>query len=483
MPSTAIDACEDYTISGQICAVAQSLGEFPALHCVLLLSRIGSSTLLCRCDNQVKTRELFSSRFATTLTMVGVAVGLGNVWRFPYMMGRYGGSAFLIVYLIFVLVFAIPAVTAEWSLGRYTRHGPLGAMQRAFGPFGKWIGCLLVLTVLIANSYYVVIVGNVAFSAAFAIITGFTAESIPFYAADLGNGAVQSAVALLMIVAAMWIIHRGVANGIERISKLFVPFFGIMIVTLIVMALKLPGATMHLKAFLAPDFSQLTATSLFAALGQAFFSLSLGGTFYLIYGSYLRDDENIPQTAIATGIGDAGAALLASLFIVPAVLALGLNMQAGPLLIFETLPRMFAAIPAGRFVGAAFLIGLWMMAFLSTVAAFQVIVAAMTDSFGFSRGKAVLIVGSVEAVLMLPSALKPDIIGTLDLVFGSGMQMLGSALAIIGLAWGCDRAVAATELFGGRTDGFRSVYLLWLRWAVPATLGVMLVLYVADSLG
>ena len=414
--------------------------------------------------------------------MIGVAVGLGNVWRFPYMMGQYGGSAFLVVYVVFVLIFAIPAVTAEWSLGRYTRHGPIGAMQRAFGPFGKWLGYLLVLTVLIANSYYVVIVGNVAFSAFFAVSTGFTADSIPSYMAGLDNGVLQATVAALVIGAALWVVHRGIGKGIERVSKLFVPVFGIIIITLIILALRLPGATAALKEFLAPDFSQLTPTSLFAALGQAFFSLSLGGTFYLVYGSYLRDRENIPRTAIATGIGDASAALLASLFIVPAVLALGLNMQAGPLLIFETLPRMFAAIPAGRFIGTAFLIGLWMMAFLSTVAAFQVIVAAMTDSFKFSRTKAALVVGGVEALLMLPSALNPDIIGTLDLIFGSGMQMLGSGLTIVALFWGCDKAVAVTQIFGGRTDGIRRLYLVWLKWAVPATLAVMLLLYVADSI-
>jgi NSS family neurotransmitter:Na+ symporter len=431
----------------------------------------------------LKTRELFSSRIATILTMIGVAVGLGNVWRFPYMMGQYGGSAFLVVYLVFVLVFAIPAVTAEWSLGRYTRHGPIGAMEKAFGPSGRLIGYVLVLTVLIANSYYVVIVGNVAFSAVFSTLTGFSADTIPLYEARLGNGVLQAGVAFLVIVAAIWVIHRGIGKGIERVSKLFVPLFGVMIITLIVMALRLPGATTALQEFLAPDFSQLTATSIFAALGQAFFSLSLGGTFYLIYGSYLRDDENLPRTAIATGIGDVGAALLASLFIVPTVLALGLNMQAGPSLIFETLPRMFSEIPAGRIIGTAFLIGLWMMAFLSTVAAFQVIVAALTDSFKLSLTKAGLIVGGVEAVLMLPSALNPQIIGTLDLIFGSGMQMLGSGLTIIALFWGCDKAVAALQIFGGKTDGVRSIYLLWLRWVVPSTLGIMLLLYIANSIG
>ena len=414
--------------------------------------------------------------------MIGVAVGLGNVWRFPYMMGQYGGSAFLVVYIVFVLIFAIPAVTAEWSLGRYARHGPIGAMQRAFGPFGRWIGFLLVSTVFIANSYYVVIVGNVAFSAFFAVSSGFTPATIPYYEAELGNGVLQASVSLLVIVAALWVIHRGISKGIERTSKLFVPLFGVMIITLIIMALRLPGATAALAEFLRPDFSQLTPTSLFAALGQAFFSLSLGGTFYLVYGSYLRDDADIPRTAIATGFGDAGAALLAALFIVPTVLALGLNMQAGPMLIFETLPRMFSEIPAGRFIGAAFLIGLWMMAFLSTVAAFQVIVAALTDSFKVSLGKAILIVGICEALLMLPSALNPEIIGTLDLIFGSGMQMLGSAIAMIALFWGCDKAVAASQIFGGRTDGIRQLYLAWLRWVVPAILGIMLVLYVTDSI-
>ncbi len=390
---------------------------------------------------------------------------------------------FLFVYLFFVLIFAIPAITAEWSLGRYTRHGPVGALEKAFGPYGRWIGYVLVTTVLIANSYYVVIVGNVAFSAGFAVFKGFSPETIPQYDNSLGNGPLQAFIAFLVLVAGLWVIHRGITRGIERISKLFVPFFGIVIITLIIMALNLPGATDHLRAFLSPDFSQLTATSLFAALGQAFFSLSLGGTFYLIYGSYLREDENIPKTAIATGVGDAGAALLASLFIVPAVLALGLDMQAGPLLIFETLPRMFSEIPAGRFIGIAFLIGLWMMAFLSTIAALQVIVAALTDSFNFSITKAVFIVGAADAILMLPSALNPSIIGTLDLIFGSGMQMLGSGVTIIALFWGCDKAVAATQIFGGRTDGIRATYLLWLKWAVPGTLAVMLLLYIADSTG
>ena len=426
-------------------------------------------------------REVFSSRFATILTMIGVAVGLGNVWRFPYMMGQYGGSAFLVVYLVFVLAFAIPATSAEWALGRYTRHGPLGAFEKAFGKTGRWIGFMLLATVLIANSYYVVVVANVAFTAGFGLLHGFSDTSIPRYEAGLANSALQAGIGLLVIAAAVWVLYRGLVQGIERISRLFVPVFGVVIIGLIVLAFRMPGAVPALAEFLRPDFSELTGTSVFAAMGQAFFSLSLGGTFYLIYGSYLRDDTNIPMTAVSTGLGDASAALLAALFIVPTTLVLGLDMKSGPLLIFETLPRMFAEIPAGRLLGSAFLIALWMMAFLSSLAAFQVIVGALTDSFGLSRGKAALLVGVADALLMLPSAIWPSIIGTLDLIFGSGMQVLGSGLTIIALFWGCGKFVAAAQIFGGRRSAARIVYLNWLRLAVPAALAIVLALYIMEA--
>ena len=428
-------------------------------------------------------REQFSSRLTTVLTMVGVAVGLGNVWRFPYMMGQHGGSAFLVLYLGFVAVFAVPAVTAEWALGRHTRRGPMGAFEQALGPRGRWIGYLLVATVLIANSYYLVIVANVAYSAGFGLVRGFTPDVLPNFAAGLASGPVQVAIGLLIAGAAALVLGRGLVGGIERMSKLFVPLFGAVMVVLIILVLRLPGAPAALSAYMAPDFSQLTATSVFAALGQAFFSLSLGGTFYLIYGSYLRDGQRIPRAAVATGLGDAGAAVLAALFVVPAVLALGGDMQAGPLLIFETLPAAFGELPAGRWMGTAFLLGLWMMAFLSSLAAFQVGVAALTDRFGWRRGRASVVVVGAVAALMVPWALEPGLIGTLDLVFGSGMQVVGSGLTIAALLWGCGRLVAAEQIFAGRQDGWRGSYLWWLRWAVPAVLVVVLVLYVVDSVG
>jgi len=424
-------------------------------------------------------RELFSSRLTTVLTMVGVAVGLGNVWRFPYMMGSYGGSAFLFVYLGCVLLFALPALMGEWALGRATRRGPLGAFTAALGTKGRAIGIVLLLTVLIANSYYLVVVSNVAYTAAFSILHGFhNSSAIAAYQRGLDSGPLQATIGVAIIATAMVVLYLGLHRGIERISKLFVPFFGIVVLYLIVSSLSLPGAAVALRTFLRPDFSALTSTNVFAAMGQAFFSLSLGGTFYLIYGSYLRTDEPIRSSAAFTAMGDVGAALLAALFIVPATLALGLDLETGPRLIFVSLPELFSRIPLGRFSGTVFLIALGMMAYLSSIAAFQVLVGAGVDGFRWSIKRTLLVLGPLEAALMIPTALRPEFIGPLDLIFGSGMQVVGSGLALIALAWGLGKAATIAQVFGEDHGAQARIFVAWIRRVVPAVLLGVLTLYV-----
>ena len=414
--------------------------------------------------------------------MVGVAVGLGNVWRFPYMMGRFGGSAFLFVYLFFVLAFAIPALMGEWALGRATRSGPIGAFKAAFGPAGRWIGVILLITVLIANSYYVVVVANVVYTAGFSLVSGFSIGSLDAFEDGLNHPILQAVLSLGLIGSALIVLYKGLNRGIERISILFVPFFGIVVTYLIVRSLALPGAIDQLILFLKPDFASLTSTSVFAAMGQAFFSLSLGGTFYLIYGSYLREQERIPTMASLTALGDVSGALLAALFIVPTVLVFGLDLETGPRLIFVTLPRLFMEIPAGRVLGTLFLVALGMMAYLSSIAAFQVLMGALRDDFGLTVKKSLILIGVAESVLMLPSAIRPELIGVLDLIFGSGMQVLGSGLALIALAWGMRKRLALHQVFG-RSEGFvPAVYFHWIRWVVPAILAVVMVLSIAESL-
>ncbi len=411
--------------------------------------------------------------------MIGVSVGLGNVWRFPYMMGKYGGSAFLIMYLIFTVLFAIPALMAEWALGRETRKGPIGAFSAAFGSgLGKPIGYLLILTVLVADSYYLVVIANVIFTTYFSIAHGFTETSMGLFQTQLGNGVLQYVIAVATLVACLVVIYRGLNKGIESVSKIFVPFFGVVIIYLVINAFLLEGAPEKFAAFLNPDFSVIKAEQVFAALGQTFFSLGLGGTFLVIYGSYMQREQNLPRAAIATAFGDVGAAVLASLFIVPTVLVFGLDMSQGPTLIFSTLPELFNVMPAGRLLGSAFLLSLCMVAFLSAVAALEVAVGGLTDILKTSRTKIILALGGLELMLMLPSALYPNLIGILDLVFGSGMQVFGSALAVLGVVWGLGKIKTLNQIFGGAKENLSNIYFVWIRWVVPVSLLFILISYI-----
>ena len=429
--------------------------------------------------------DRFSGRMTAWLSMVGVAVGLGNVWRFPYMMGLHGGSAFLLIYAALTVAIAMPVLAAEWALGRALRMGPVPVFRRVLGSrIGVLIGAVLIVSMVIADSYYMVVVGNIAYTAVFGLTQGFAAETARRYQAGLADGALQYALALAVLLGVVWVMARGVREGIERVSNWFVPAFGVVVVYLVASALMLEGAAAQLVEFLKPDFSALSARDVFAAMGQAVFSLSVGGTIMVVYGSYLADDIPILGTAFGTAMGDMGAALLAALFIVPSVLHFGIDMTLGPGLVFSTLPKLFAAMPGGRWLGSAFLLAFLLMAFLSALAALEVGLVGLRElSTGrLSRRQIAWILFAVEALLMLPSAFRPSIIANLDLWFGSGMQTLGALAAVIGLAWGLNRREAVWQLFRGH-DGRRvRAFYHWLRWGVPAALAIIAALYVIDNL-
>ncbi|MCZ6716170.1 MAG: sodium-dependent transporter, partial [Gammaproteobacteria bacterium] len=176
----------------------------------------------------------FSGRLTTILTMVGVAIGLGNVWRFPYMMGKYGGSAFLLMYLVFAILIAVPAMSAEWALGRATRQGPIGAMAVAFGDrVGRPIGIALLAGILIADSYYIVVIANVAWTGGFSLLKGFSPETMGSYQASLSNGVLQYSISIVIAAAALFVVHKGLNRGIELVSRLFVPLFALVMFYLV----------------------------------------------------------------------------------------------------------------------------------------------------------------------------------------------------------------------------------------------------------
>ncbi len=415
--------------------------------------------------------------------MAGFAIGLGNVWRFPYMLGQNGGGAFLLVYILFMLLLAIPAMTSEWILGRHTREGTVGAFRQVFGSrWGMAVGYAILFAVFVALSYYALVVAQVIYSAYFALAVGYNDNTLAQYSARVNDPIIMFGVGALTVIVAAGIIIRGLKRGIEAASKLLVPVFALIAIYLVVVALRQPGAVSALTDYLSPDFSRIDSGVLFAAMGQACFTLGLSGSIGIAYGAYLRDQEKLLPTAAATAGMDTGAALLASLFVIPAVLVFGLDMAGGPGLLFDTLPRLFAVMPGGRGLAAAFLAAWSFVCLLSIMAPLEAIVKGLEKSPGIRLGRrSIIIVISVALILvMAPIAYHPEWIGPLDLIFGSGMFMLGALLAVIGAAWGLQRQVLKLQLGHSRLVGG---LIMWMRWVVPLALSAILIGHIVSAIG
>jgi neurotransmitter:Na+ symporter, NSS family len=424
-------------------------------------------------------RESFASRLGLVATMIGVAVGLGNVWRFPYMVGKFGGASFVLVYALAVALIGVPALMAEWALGRRARRGPVGAFARAGLPGGRALGWFLFAVVVAATAYYVDALGWVLFyglgEVARAVRFPWPSAAIlpPETGLDLRSFALQIGATATVILACVAVLLRGLRAGIERASKVIMPLLFASLFVLIARALTLPGAGAGLHWFILKfEPGALTPGVVLAALGQAVFSLSLGGTFMVIYGSYLDAGTPLARDAFLTAGGDLAAGLLAGIAILPAVFAFGLEPASGPGLIFATLPRVFAALPAGWIFGSIFFFSLFGAAYLSAVAAFEVLVAGLTDNTRLPRRRAVWLMAAVVFVLALPPMINLRVFVPWDLTFGSGMQTLGSLLAVVAVGWSLERGAALAELAGDGGRPPRRIVLLyyWLRFVIPGAI-------------
>ena len=423
------------------------------------------------------TRETFATRFGVLMSMIGVAVGLGNVWRFPYMVGKFGGAAFVLFYLLVVAVIGVPALMAEWVLGRHTRRGPVGAFAHVGVPFGRQLGWLFFCGVTAATAYYVNVIGWVAFHglAAAAAPLGASVDAGVVLPPDRGFAAgsflLQATCTTAIIAGCAAVLLRGLRSGIERVSVLIVPMLLIVLLVLIARAVTLPGAAEGLRWYaLKLSLADLRPGVMLAALGQAVFSLALGGTYMVIYGSYLQANQDLRPNAALTAAGDTAVGLLAGLAIFPAVFALGLEPSSGPGLIFSTLPGVFAALPAGWAFALLFFAGLAAAAYLSAVAAFEVLVAGLTDNTKLSRRRAVLLVCGLVFLLALPPMINMRVFVPWDLTFGSGMQTLGALFAVVTVGWALKRAEVLGEL--AADGGSRSVTWLywWIRYVIPGAI-------------
>lgn len=423
-------------------------------------------------------RETFASRFGTLVTIIGVAIGLGNVWRFPYMVGKFGGAAFVLFYTFVSVVIGVPALMAEFALGRYSRRGPVGAFAAAGIPYGREVGWFFFIVVMAATGYYTAVIGWVLYYAfgqlaasvhvaidASAVLppdTGFNAKSLVLQLICTG----------IVILTVAVVVSRGLRAGIERASKVLLPMLMVVILILMARSLTLPGAMRGVQWYILKfRFADLTPTVMVAAIGHAIFSLSLGGTFMVVYGSYLRDDESLARPAIWTVIGDTGSALLCGFAVIPAVFALGLEPTSGPGLIFATLPKVFAAVPFGALFGCLFFVGLFGAGYLSDIGAFEVLVAGITDNTALDRKRAVWVVAAAVFLLSIPPTINNRIFVPWDLTFGSGMQTLGSLVAALAVGWCIARSAALRQL-GERGEKLAPTWLYyWIRFGIPAVIG------------
>lgn len=424
-----------------------------------------------------ETRETFASRFGGLMTIVGVSVGLGHVWRFPYMVGKFGGAAFVLFYTLVSVVIGVPALMAEFALGRYARRGPVGAFQRGGLPFGRYVGWFFFFVVTAATGYYSAVIGWVLYytvgQAAIAAQLPFNAAAIlpPDHGFLLESFLLQLACTGIVLLACAGVLLKGVRKGIEVVSTIVLPAMTIVTILVMVRSLTLPGAMAGVRWYLLEfRFADLTANVMAAAIGHAIFALSLGGTFMVVYGSYLHADEQLARPAVWTVIGDTGSSLVAGLAVIPAVFAFKIAPAAGPGLIFDTLPRVFAAMPAGWVFGSLFFLSLLGAGYLSDIGAVEVLVAGLTDNTGITRTRAVWVMCAACFVLAIPPSINNGIFVPWDLTFGSGMQTLGSLLAVVTVGWCLDRAAALKELFGAGEQPVPVWVFHWIRFGIPVVI-------------
>ncbi len=433
-------------------------------------------------SGQASGRPKFTTGFGVLMALIGVAVGLGNVWRFPYMAAAFGGGAFLLLYLVILGAFGIPALLAELTLGRLTRRGPVGAFTSIGMPAGKLAGWALFITIAMAASYYTVIVGWVL-RYFFISLSGRIAriDASSFFDNLLGGFLGQFLMTAIVLGLVAVVLMMGIRKGVERISTVGMPLLFILLILLIGRSVTLPGAGEGLRYYLLPDFSKLDFSVASAALGQVFFSIGLGGTFMLTYASYLPDSTNLKMTGLSVGIGETLAAILAGFVIIPAAFALGLELNSGPSLTFITVPSIFAQIPAGALFATLFFGLLFFAAFLSDVAAIEVLVAGVVDELGWERNKSIMMFCGAVLLLGIVPMLSLDYILKSDLFWGSTMQPVGSVIALLALAWVVGLGKALEEV--NRGNAGRPVGRLWFYWikyVVPLGIGLILALGLRD---
>ena len=442
-------------------------------------------------------RGNFGSKIGAVLASAGSAVGLGNIWRFPYEAGNHGGAAFILIYLACVFVLGMPIMIAEFTVGRRSKASTGKAYSvLAPGTQWKWLGFLGVLSGLLILGYYSVVAGWTLEYILASVTNGF-ANKGPEQFVDMVQSFSQDPVRPLVWMLAFlgfthFIVVKGVKDGIEKSSKIFMPVLFVLIVVLAVCSISLPGASKGLEFLLKPDFSKVNADVFLGAMGQAFFSLSLGMGCLSTYASYFADDTKLGKSAMSVGVIDTFVAILAGLIIFPAAFSVGIQPDAGPSLIFITLPNVFqqafGAVPfLATLFSLMFYILLALAALTSTISMHEVVTAYLNEQFGWKRSRAAYLVTGFCAITGVLSSLSLGVWDTtffnlsffdlLDFATAKLMLPLGGLLVAVFVGWYLKRSISLGELtnYGKEKAPYFSVYMFILRYVAPIAIGMIFI--------
>ena len=367
-------------------------------------------------------REVWNSKIGFLLAATGSAMGLGNVWRFPYITGANGGAAFVLIYFIIVFSIGVPVMLAEFAVGRSSKLNAVGAFKKLKG--GKWpvVGWIGIIAGFIILSYYSVIAGWTIkyFISSFTGLISPNVNTTTYFNQFTSNGLQNIFFQAIFILITIYVVYLGVEKGIETWSKILMPILILILLLLVIRGVSLPGAPDGIRFYLNPNFSEVTGRTILAALGQAFFSLSLGMGAMITYGSYIPKEISLPKSAFIVTFLDMLLALLAGFVIFPTAFTFGIEPGAGTGLIFITLPSIFALMPFGQIWSALFFLLLFIAALTSAIGLLEVSVVYVKDERNWSRKKAALALGTMAFIIGVPSALSN---GTISLNL-FGMQFL-----------------------------------------------------------
>ncbi|HPJ60311.1 MAG TPA: sodium-dependent transporter [Bacteroidales bacterium] len=436
-------------------------------------------------------RDYFSGRFAVVAAVTGSAIGLGNIWRFPYVAGENGGGAFLLIYLVCVLAIGVPVMTSEFVIGRLAQRNPYGAFKK-LAPGKPWflIGLMGVAAAFMILSFYTTVAGW-TLEYLYQSVTGNLVgkndvELTAMYDNFLGSSFRPLLWFLIFMGMTGYIIISGVREGIEKYTKVMMPFLFVLLILLCVRSLTLPGAGAGLKFLFHPDLSKVTPKTILEALGQSFFSLSIGMGTLITYASYIKKDENLASSAGMITLADTAVAVIAGIAIFPAVFALGGSPASGTGLVFIVLPGIFSKMPLGSIFAFIFFLLLSIAALTSTISVLEVIVAYLVEELKMSRRKATIAATLSVSVLGIITVLSfgalkdiqlagKNIFGMLEYLTSNIMLPVGGFFIVIFIGWFFSRDLTARELTneGALKGTLLPVFMFIVKFIAPVAIAMV----------